>query len=77
MRYYKTVFDGIVTVSTLDADGEGNITEQEYNDICNLLINLPSDKVLIEDGDGYAYANAPTTDDISAEDALDILIGGE
>lgn len=78
MRYYRTISDdGIVSVSTLHADGDGNITEQEYEAIREMLINAPEGQVLVEDGDGYAYADAPSTEDadISPDEALDILMG--
>jgi hypothetical protein len=77
MRYYKSVIDNIVSVSTLDADGNGNITEQEYNTIRNLLLNAPAGKVVVEDGNGYAYADAPSTDELEDAEALAIILGGD
>ena len=78
MRFYKTKTDGIVSVSTLNADGDGNLTEEEYNKIVSMLRAMPEGKVLVEDGDDYAYADAPApgdADEIPTEDALDIVTG--
>ena len=76
MRYYKTDTDGIISVSTLDADGEGNITEQEYNEIVGLLRAMPSGKLLTEQDGEYRYIDAPTTDELPDDEALAILSGG-
>ena len=77
MRYYKSNTDGIISVSTLDADGEGNITEQEYTEIVALLKAMPNGKVLTEQDGEYIYIDAPVPqdEDISAEEAMDILMG--
>lgn len=77
MRYYKANDNGIISVSTLDADGDGNITEKEYNDIVSLLRAMPAGKVLTEQNGEYVYINAPAPpdEDISAEEAMDILMG--
>lgn len=76
MRYYKVDTDGVISVSTLAADGEGNITEQEYDEIVGLLRAMPSGKLLTEQDGEYLYIDAPTTDELPDDEALAILSGG-
>ena len=79
MRYYKTILDdGTVFVSTLDADGDGNIPEEEYETIVVLYKNAPAGKVVVEDGTGYAYADAPAPqdEDLPADALAEILLEG-
>ena len=77
MKFYKIVDDGIVSLGTIDGDSEGNITEQEYNTILALLTDCPLNKVLVEDGQSYAYADAPTTEEIDDSEALAIILEGK
>lgn len=81
MQYYKSVIDGlVVTVSTVNADGDGNITEEEYNTLVELFYAMPDGKTIRDYGDGtYAYEDAPPPDpDPEMDDsaALEILLGG-
>ena len=75
MKYYKIVEDRIVSLGTVEGSGDGNITEQEYNSILALLTVCPENKVLIEDGSEYSYADAPTTEEIEDSEALAIILG--
>ena len=60
MVYYKTINDdGFVSISTVNADGEGNITQTEYNQIMQMIKNAPTGQGVVEDGSGYAYAEYP------------------
>ena len=78
MKYYKINVDNIISVATINTDGDGNITEEEYGIISALLEVCPDGKVLTERNGGYEYMDAPITqDDIPAEEALDIILGGE
>lgn len=51
IAYYKYIEDGyIVSVQTLNnASSEGNITEEEYNEILGIIRNAPSAP------EGYVY----------------------
>lgn len=78
MIYWKNKNDnGAVCISTLNADGEGNITETEYNEIRALLRAIPEGKMLIETASGYEYADIPEPpeEDITPEEAIEILLG--
>lgn len=78
MVYWKNIDEnGAVSISTLNADGEGNITETEYNEILALLRAMPDGKMLVETASGYEYADIPEPpdEDITPEEALDILTG--
>lgn len=80
MRYYKTTdADGFVAVNTLNADGDGNITQAEYEYIVSLLVSMPSGKRLHDDGNGeYSYVDIPPVEDIlTDEELLSIILGGE
>lgn len=61
MQYYKTINDDIVTsIGTINVDGDGSITEFEYNIIHSMLIEMPSGKRIRDHGDGtYSYEDAP------------------
>ena len=79
MRYYRNIEDNIVTsVNTVDADGSGNITEEEYAEILALLRAKPNGKLLSFDGEEYSYVDRPPDPDyeVDDEELLDILMGG-
>lgn len=60
MVYYKTINDdGFVSLSTVNADGEGNISQTEYDRILQMIKNAPTGQGVIESGGGYAYAEYP------------------
>ena len=81
MRYYKNTIDGVIaSINTLNADGDGNITEFEYNIIHSMLIEMPTGKRIRDNGDGtYSYEDAPPMPepDVEPEEALAILLGEE
>ena len=79
MAFYKETENGVVlTVGTVNVDGGGNISEEEYNEILSMLKNAPAGKVVVEDGTGYAYADAPEPqdEDLPAEAIAEILLEG-
>ena len=83
MRYYKTISDNyIITIGT--GGGGEEIIEAEYNEMMAIIRNAPK-----SDGKGYKLRTDLTweeydlppvvvSDDdvISAEEALEILLGG-
>ena len=80
MRYYKNIDEnGFVCINTLNGDGYGNITQQEYNYIITLLRAMPTGKCLHDDGNGeYSYVDIPVIEDEpTIEEVIEILLGGE
>lgn len=65
MRYYKSTSDDIVLcISTMDADGNGNITEVEYTVLSEMIAEMPEGKRIRGNGDGtYSYEDAPSMPD--------------
>lgn len=61
MQYYKIVYNGLLSgINTINADGNGNITKEEYDSIKELLVNIPTGKQIRDNGDGtYSYEDAP------------------
>lgn len=82
MRYYKHIENGnILAIGT--GGGGVEITEQEYNTIMSVIQNKPArtettDYHLKTDLTWEEYEREPEepSDDIDAEEALDILTGG-
>lgn len=80
MQYYKLTDDeGFVSVSTLNADGNGNSTQAEHDEIAEMYRNAPDGYGVIETESGFEYAARPIDPDPELDDseALDILLGGE
>ena len=81
MVYYKSTNDGVITgISTVNADGDGNITELEYTVLSEMLSEMPTGKRIRDNGDGtYSYEDAPPMPepDVEPEEALAILLGEE
>ena len=75
MVYYKTINDdGFVSLSTVNADGEGNITKSEYEQILQMIKDAPEGQGVVEDGSGYAYAEFPVIEsDVPPEEVLEAL----
>lgn len=82
MGYFKIQNDGyILGINTIDQVELGNITEAEYFQLAELFRNMPSGKVIFENGDGtYSYVDNPNPPDLDSEiddmELLDILMGG-
>ena len=80
MVYFKTTdADGFVTVSTLNADDGGNSTKAEHDEIAEMYRNAEAGYGVVETENGFAYALRPVPPDyeLTAEEALSILLGGE
>lgn len=81
MQYYKIVNDEIVTsIGTIDADGDGNITAEEYAELLAMIRQMPEDKAIHDNGDGtYSYVDAPPIPepDLEPDEIVDILMGVE
>ena len=80
MRYYKNVDEnGYVSINTLNEDGNGNITKEEYEMLNQMIIEKPDGKCVHDNGDGtYEYEDMPPMPEPELEDteALSILLGG-
>lgn len=85
MRFYKTMENGCITAIGTGGGG-AEITEEEYNWILYAILSKPprtetSDFQLKEDLTWEEYERGPEPaaeeDEISAEEALAILMGGE
>lgn len=81
MQYYKIVNDEIVTsIGTIDADGDGNITAEEYAELLAMLRQMPDGENIHDNGDGtYSYVDAPPVPepDLEPDEIVDILMGVE
>lgn len=83
MVYFKTTdADGFVSVSTLNAESGGNSNKTEHDTIAEMYRNAEPGYGVVETEDGFAYALRPATptpedEDISPEEAMEILMGGE
>ena len=77
MIYYKTIGnDGFVSLSTVNADGEGNITKAEYDQIMQMIKNAPTGQGVVESGGGYAYAEYPVIEsEVTPDEIADALEG--
>ena len=77
MIYYKTLgADGFISVSTVNADGDGNISQTEYDRILQMIKNAPTGQGVVEDGSEYAYAEIPVVEsDVAPEEVLEALEG--
>lgn len=88
MTYYAIIADSwIISVNTNNSTDAGNITESEYNAILNLIRNKPSAP---EGYDYWLKADTlewelvelpepeptPEDEELSAEEALEIITGG-
>ena len=83
MRYYKQIKDNYIASIGTGYDGD-EITEQEYNEIMSVIQSCPN-----EEGKGYRLCTDLTweeydlppvvlsdDDELSADEAMDILLGG-
>lgn len=79
MQYWKMTYnDGFVSVSTINAEGDGNSTKAEHDTVAELLRNAPAGSGVVETESGFAYAPFPVDPDPELDDsaALEILMGG-
>ena len=79
MVYFKmTDENGFVSVSTLNADSGGNCAKAEHDAIAQMYREAEPGYGVVETETGFAYAErpAPEDDDISTEEALNIILGG-
>lgn len=80
MQYYKIVNEETITsLGTINADGNGNITESEYNELLSMIRQMPEGKRIRDNGDGtYSYEDAPPLPepDLNADEIVDIIFGG-
>lgn len=80
MRYYKNIADGYI-MSFGIGNGGTEITEQEYNEIMEVIQNAPQETntigyMLKADLTWEAYEKEPVeVDDATAEELLNILTG--
>ena len=61
MQYYKTVIDEMLeSIGTINADGDGNITAEEYDSLLTMIRQMPAGKCIHDNSDGtYSYIDAP------------------
>lgn len=79
MQYWKIVSTGgVVSVSTINENGDGNSSKVEYDIIAEMLRNAPAGYGVIETENGFDYAPIPIDQDpeLDAADALEVLLGG-
>lgn len=83
MKYYMNT-DGnyIVSVATINGNGDGNITESEYIQILSTLQNIPQETDTIGhhlttslEWEQYEKEPEPEDDDIDDSEALNIILG--
>ena len=84
MRYYKTISESYIISAGTGAGSGEEITEAEYNSIVDTIRNRPASQ------DGFCYrltnnlewdlyecpAAEDTDPELSAEEALEIIMGG-
>ena len=79
MQYYKIVNEETVTsLGTINADGNGNITESEYTELLSMIRQMPGGKQIHDNGDGtYSYVDAPEPPEgePTPEEIIEILTG--
>lgn len=80
MVYFKmTDENGFVSVSTLNADEGGNSTKEEHDAIAEMYRSAEAGYGVVETADGFSYAKRPEPQepDLTDEEALEILLGGD
>lgn len=77
MIYYKTIGEnGFVSVSTVNADGDGNISQTEYDRILQMIKNAPTGQGVVEIDGEYAYAEYSVEEsDATPEEVIEALEG--
>ncbi len=80
MVYFKTIDEnGFVSVSTLNAETGGNSTQAEHDTIVQMYRDAEPGYGVIETESGFAYAKRPEPPEpeLTDEEALEILLGGD
>ena len=79
MIYYKSVDNEVIVgISTVNTDGNGNISEEEYEFLKTMITEKPEGKQIRDNGDGtYSYIDMPPMPELEDSEALSILLGGE
>lgn len=80
MIYFKmTDADGFVSVSTLNAETGGNSTKEEHDTVAQMYRDTEQGYGVIETESGFAYAKRPEPPEpeLTDEEALEILLGGD
>lgn len=81
MRYFKTILDGYIESVTTGIGGK-EIAEEEYHTILEIIKSMP----IAPDGFGYRlkenltfelYELPVVEEELTAEEALAIILGGE
>lgn len=85
MRYDKVIENGYIASCVCCFNGneaDGNITKEEYENISNILLSAPT----ASDGHAYRlkadltwelYELPVVEEELTAEEALEIILGGE
>ena len=78
MQYWKTIINGFVTASTINADGEGNIAKAEHDSIVEMYCGAPDGYGVVETESGLEYAPFPACpeSELTDSEALEIILGG-
>lgn len=79
MVYYKIADeDGFLTPYTINTDDGGNCTEEEYNELADMIRNAEVGYGVKEIGGNLIYVKIPEPPepDPDPEEALSILLGG-
>lgn len=79
MTYFKVIYDdGFVSVSTLDANIQGNSTKEEYDLIAEMYHNAEEGYGVKETPEGFVYEKYQINEDeIDEMEAFSILMGEE
>lgn len=78
MQYWKSENENIViSIGTVNADGDGNIQQEEYELLAEMLRAMPSGKAIHNDGNGYSYVDhgVPEEDEPPVDELFAILTG--
>jgi hypothetical protein len=80
MVYYKIIDEnGFVSASTLNAETGGNSTQAEHDTIVQMLREAEPGYGVVETESGFAYAKRPEPPEpeLTDEETLSILLGGD
>lgn len=80
MVYFKsTDANGFVSVSTLNADTGGNSTQAEHDTVTQMYRDAEPGYGVVETESGFAYAKRPEPlePELTDEELVEILLGGD